>query len=81
MVYLNPAKAKMKSNDNKAFPCFKPFLKKKHFGQMFAYPDSAIGFNTLNAELNPICHLLALLETDPILHVSRIRVKTHFYYP
>ena len=32
-------------------------------------------FNALNAELNPICHLLALLETHPILHVSRIRVK------
>jgi hypothetical protein len=31
--------------------------------------------NHLNAELNPICHLLALLGTHPILHVSRIRVK------
>ena len=31
--------------------------------------------NTLNAELNPICHLLALLEAHHILHVSRIRVK------
>jgi len=31
--------------------------------------------NTLNAELNPICHLLALLGTHPILHVSRIRVN------
>jgi hypothetical protein len=31
--------------------------------------------NHLNAELNPICHLLALLETHPILHVSRIRVN------
>jgi hypothetical protein len=28
-----------------------------------------------NAELNPICHLLALLGAHPILHVSRIRVK------
>ena len=27
----------------------------------------------LNAELNPICHLLALLEAHHILHVSRIR--------
>ena len=33
--------------------------------------------NTLNAELNPICHLLALLGAHHILHVSRIRVKTH----
>ena len=32
-------------------------------------------FNPLNAELNPICHLLALLESHHILHVSRIRVK------
>jgi len=29
----------------------------------------------LNAELNPICQLLALLGAHPILHVSRIRVK------
>jgi len=32
-------------------------------------------FNFLNAELNPIFHLLALLGADHILHVSRIRVK------
>jgi len=31
--------------------------------------------NLLNAELNPICHLLALLGAQHILHVSRIRVK------
>jgi len=31
--------------------------------------------NPLNAELNPICHLLALLGAHHILHVSRIRVK------
>ena len=31
--------------------------------------------NPLNAELNPICHLLALLRAHHILHVSRIRVK------
>jgi len=35
-----------------------------------------MGFNSafkgLNAELNPICHLVALLRTHPILHVSRI---------
>ena len=29
----------------------------------------------LNAELNPTCHLLALLEADHILHVSRVGVK------
>ena len=32
-------------------------------------------FNPLNAELNPICHLLALLGNHHILHVSRVRVK------
>jgi len=31
--------------------------------------------NPLNAELSPICHLLALLGAHHILHVSRIRVK------
>ena len=34
--------------------------------------------NHLNAELNPICHLLALLRAHHILHVSRVRVKVHF---
>jgi hypothetical protein len=34
-----------------------------------------IVFNPLNTELNPICHLLALLGAHHILHVSRIRVK------
>jgi len=38
-----------------------------------------MGFNSafkgLNAELNPICHLLALLGDLHILHVSRIRVN------
>ena len=32
-------------------------------------------FNPLNAELNPICHLLALLGAHHILHVGRIRVN------
>ena len=38
-----------------------------------------LGFNSafkgLNDELNPICHLLALLGAHHILHVSWIRVK------
>ena len=33
--------------------------------------------NPLNAKLNPICHLLALLGSHHILHVSRIRVNYH----
>ena len=32
-------------------------------------------FNPLNTELNPICHLLALLGAHHILHVSRIRAE------
>jgi len=31
--------------------------------------------NPLNAEINPICHLLALVGAHPIFHVSRIRVN------
>ena len=34
-------------------------------------------FNHLNTDLNPICHLLALLGAHHILHVSRIRVNVH----
>jgi hypothetical protein len=36
--------------------------------------------NPLNAELNPICHLLALLGAHHILHVSRIRFKLVMHY-
>jgi len=36
-----------------------------------------ITLNPLNAELIPICHLLALLGPHPFLHVSRIRVNRH----
>ena len=35
-----------------------------------------IAFNPLNAELNPICCLLALLGAHHFLHVSRIKVKS-----
>jgi hypothetical protein len=35
-------------------------------------------FNTLDAELNPTCHLLTLLAHQ-ILHVDRIRVKGLLY--
>jgi hypothetical protein len=43
---------------------------------MTAYKHSQDGTAfPLNAELNPICHLLALLGAHHILHVSRIGVK------
>jgi hypothetical protein len=32
-------------------------------------------FNPLNTELNPICHLLALVGAHHVLHVSRVWVK------
>jgi hypothetical protein len=35
-------------------------------------------FNPLNAELNPICHLLALLGAHHILHVGGLRVEVYF---
>ena len=38
-------------------------------------PGFFLNFNPLNAELNPICYLLALLAHH-FLHVSRIRVKS-----
>ena len=42
-------------------------------------PDHCYGnlksLNPLNAELNPVFHLLVLLEAHHILHVSRLRVK------
>ena len=37
-----------------------------------------MGFNPLNAELNPHHHLLALVGARHIVHVSRIRVNTAF---
>jgi hypothetical protein len=40
-----------------------------------AYSFNVAGFKPFNAELKPICHLLALLGAHHILHVSRIRVK------
>jgi hypothetical protein len=33
--------------------------------------------NPLNAQLNPICPLLALFGAHHILHVSRVRVKIY----
>jgi hypothetical protein len=47
---------------------------------MFAQPQSfrflSVGTpNPLNAELNPICHLLALLGGATIVVVSRLRVN------
>jgi len=40
---------------------------------------SEFRIDLLNAELNPMCHLLVLLGAHHILHVSRIRVKFFLY--
>ena len=37
---------------------------------------NVVKFSPLNAELNPICYLLALLGAHHFLHVSRIRIKS-----
>ena len=39
---------------------------------------SQMGFNPLNAELNPICNLLALLGAHHIFHVRGLRVNSAF---
>jgi len=38
-------------------------------------PGCSTVFNPLNAELNPICHLLALLGAHHIFHVGIMRVN------
>jgi hypothetical protein len=38
------------------------------------------GINPLNAELNLVCHLPALLGAHHILHISRIRVNIQYFY-
>jgi hypothetical protein len=44
------------------------------------YSNTGLGgiklFNPLNAKLNSICDLLALLGAHPIHHISRIRVNS-----
>jgi len=55
------------------YPHLKPKLKKEQ-----RYSSTLLlDLNPINAELNPICHLLALFGAHHILHVSRIRVISH----
>jgi hypothetical protein len=37
--------------------------------------------NPLNAELNPICHMLALLGAHHILHISSLRANQASFLP
>jgi len=48
---------------------------KKYIGLRVKYHLFLFDINPLNAELNPICHLMALLGNHHILHVSWLRVK------
>jgi hypothetical protein len=42
---------------------------------LFLAEELLARFNPLNAQLNPIWHLLILLGAHHILHISRMRVK------
>ena len=48
-------------------PALKAFIENYHL---------SFAINPLNAQLNPICQLLALLGVHHFLHFSRIRVKS-----
>jgi hypothetical protein len=52
--------------------------------QMETIPSSVSSvfyLNPLNAELNPVCHLLALLGARHIFHVSELRVNKKTFDP
>ena len=56
---------------------FENFVKVKYLNDSrLSTVDMCHTINPLNAELNPICYLLALLGAHHFLHVSRIRVKS-----
>jgi hypothetical protein len=52
---------------------------KRKLVTIYAVSTALTSINTLNAELNPMCCLLALLGAHHFLHVSRIRVKSLTY--
>ena len=52
------------------------FVSSNTYEENFIITSTAY-INPLNAELNPICHLLALLGAHHIFHVSRIRVNIY----
>jgi hypothetical protein len=51
----------------------------KHINTQCGQNVELLNVNPLNAELNSICHLLALLRAHPIICVSRIRFKLAVY--
>jgi hypothetical protein len=65
-----------KQSDTEGTSLLGPYAVINSFETLIYYtPVNA--FNPLNAELNPICHLLALLGARHILHISRIWVNLH----
>jgi hypothetical protein len=50
-------------------------LKQPFKAQWLCYVPPRSAINPLNAELNPFCHLLALLGAHHIFHVNGLRVK------
>ena len=52
------------------------FMTRSENARVFVRTCVRAVLNPLNAELNPICYLLALLGAHHFLHVSRIRVKS-----
>jgi len=48
---------------------------------LISQPKALYGAITpLNAQLNPICHLLALLGAHHIIHVNRVRVNMNVLF-
>ena len=55
--------------------CYWSGLDEAPSGTRDYYRGALRDINPLNAELNPICHLRALLGAHHIFHVSRLRVN------
>ena len=67
-----------KKNSN-VKPFFSTAVKIKNIQIVYFTANFYNNINPLNAELNPICHLLALSGAHHILHVSRIRVNNSLH--
>ena len=69
----------LKCSGSQPFWLTEPFLESISMAEPLAYPISykLMVFSPLNAELNPICHMLALLGAPYIYDVSGLRVKSH----
>ena len=65
-----------KDTENDYIKVHKRFLLFVSFQNFTQQPFNVTLINHLNAELNPICYLLALLGAHHFLHVSRIRVTS-----